>query len=57
MDDYQVIRNGKVYRLNELSRETLIDELRRAMDALEAVDEMLSQGNAIIRRWRFETPN
>ena len=57
MDDYQVVRNGKVYRLNELSREDLIAELAKAMDALEAVDEMLSQGNDTIRRWRFETPN
>ena len=57
MDDYQVVRNGKVYRLNELSREDLIAELAKAMDALEAVDEMLSQGPEIIRRWRFETPN
>ena len=55
--EYQVVRNGKVYRLNELSRETLIDELRRAMDALEALDEQMSQGPEIIRRWRFETPN
>jgi hypothetical protein len=55
--EYQVVKDGKVYAITELSREDLIVELVKAMDALEAVDEMLSQGPEIIRRWRFETPN
>ena len=54
---YQVVKEGKSCPITELSREDLIAELAKAMDALEAVDEMLSQGNAIIRRWRVETPN
>jgi hypothetical protein len=55
--EYQVVKAGTVYPITELSREDLIVELAKAMDALEAVDEMLSQGPEIIRRWRFETPN
>ena len=55
--EYQVVKAGKVYTITELSREDLIVELAKAMDALEAVDEMLSQGPEIIRRWRFETAN
>mgnify|MGYP003331292665 FL=1 len=54
---YQVVKAGTVYPITDLSREDLIVELAKAMDALEAVDEMLSQGPEIIRRWRFETPN
>lgn len=52
-DDYQVVRDGKFYRLSELSRASLIDELRMAFAALDEVEELLGKSRGVIHRWRF----
>jgi hypothetical protein len=51
---YQVVKEGRSCPITELSREDLIAELVKAMDALEAIDELLGKGMAVIHRWRFE---
>jgi hypothetical protein len=52
--EYQVVKAGQVHRITELSREDLIGELVKAMDALEELARLVGKGNGVIQRWRFE---
>lgn len=52
ISDYQVIINGRVRQIEDLSREELISELILAIDKLEEIDILQEQLNDKIQEWR-----
>jgi hypothetical protein len=52
--DYQVQIDGKVVPITCLSREDLIRELRKAIDCLEDLDEILQKSHSVLHTWRYD---
>lgn len=49
---YQVVINGKIIKVEDLSREQLISELKRAIDFLEDIDILSETLRDKIKAWR-----
>lgn len=50
--DYQVIRNGKVVQLVDLNEEELREELIKALDFLEDLDEIRTKFSMLVDEYR-----